>query len=171
MTMIISVVFLTKKGDAYTNKCGCPPSSTTCSSPPKLPVQCYCTEESYFMSRTEKTCLHWQINALEPLTYPTTLQPLGKVYITDSKEVDATKPTLLSQGYCPLASIVATKGALRIYSRFSSECYSRSYLCSSTFRTSRCKHYYPCASSFWSRRNVSAELSTVCSTVSLLCRA
>jgi len=102
MTMIISVVFLTRKGDAYTNKCGCPPSSTTCSGSSRLPIQCYCAEESYFTSRTEKTCLQWQINALEPLTYPPTSQPLGKAYITDSNKVDATRPTLLSQGYCPL---------------------------------------------------------------------
>ena len=100
--MIISVVLLIIKNDAYTNKCGCPPSSTTCSSPQKLPVQCYCAEESYFMSRAEKICLQWQINALEPLMYSPTLQPLGKVYITDRKEVGTTKPTLWSQGYCPL---------------------------------------------------------------------
>jgi len=93
MTMIISVAFLTK-GDAYTNKCGCPPSSNVCSSPQKLPVQCYCAEESYFMSRIEKTCLQWQINALEPLTYSPTLQPLGKVYIADSNKGDATGATL-----------------------------------------------------------------------------
>jgi len=102
MTMILSVVLLTRTSDAYTNKCGCPPSSTTCSSPQKLLVQCYCAEESYFTSRTEKTCLQWQIDALEPLTYSPTLQPLGKVYITDSNKVDAIRPTLSSQGYCPL---------------------------------------------------------------------
>ena len=101
-TMIISVVLLTIKGDAYTNKCGCPPSSTTCSGSSSLPVQCYCAEESYLGSRTEKTCLQWQINALEPLMYSPTLQPLGKVYITGNKEIDAIRPTLLSQGYCPL---------------------------------------------------------------------
>jgi len=93
-TMIISVVLLTMKADAYTNKCGCPPSSTTCSSPQKLPVQCYCAEESYLGSQTEKTCLQWQINALEPLTYPSTSQPLGKVYITDNNKVDTTRLTL-----------------------------------------------------------------------------
>jgi len=100
--MITSVVLLTIKGDAYTNECDCPPSSTTCSSPQKLPVQCYCAEESYLGSRTEKTCLQWQINALEPLMYSTTLKSLGKAYITDSRKVDVTGPTLLSQGYCPL---------------------------------------------------------------------
>ena len=99
--MAISAVFLIRNGDEYTNKCGCPPSSTTCTSPLKLPAQCYCAEESYFTSRTEKTCLQWQINALESLTYSPTVQPLGKVYITDSKEVDAAKPTSPSQGYCP----------------------------------------------------------------------
>jgi len=67
-TIITSVVLLAIKGDAYTNECGCPPSSTTCSSLQKLPVQCYCVEESYLERRTEKTCLQWQINALEPLT-------------------------------------------------------------------------------------------------------
>jgi len=106
MTMTISVVLLIIKGDAYTYKCGCPPASTKCSSPQKLPVQCYCAEESYFTSRTEKTCLQWQINALKPLTYSPTLQSLGKIYITDSKEVDATKPTLLSQGYCSLKQLL-----------------------------------------------------------------
>ena len=101
-TMIINVVLLTIKGDAYTNKCGCPPSSTTCSGSSSLPIQCYCAEESYLGSQTEKTCLQWQINALEPLTYSPTLRPLGKMYITDNKEIDASRPTLLSQGYCPL---------------------------------------------------------------------
>jgi len=57
MMMLISVVFLTRKGDAYTNECGCPPSSTKCRGSPKLPVQCNCAEESYLTSRTEKTCL------------------------------------------------------------------------------------------------------------------
>jgi len=102
MTMIINVVILTGKGEAYRNKCGCPPSSTTCSDLPQLPVQCYCTEESYFTSRTEKTCLQWQINALEPLRYPPKLQSLGKIYIKGSPAGDTVKPTLLSQGYCPL---------------------------------------------------------------------
>ena len=101
-TMIASVVLLTIKGDAYTNECGCPASSTTCSSPQKLPVQCYCAEEAYLAGRTKKTCLQWQINDLKPFTYPPTLQPLGKVYITDSNKVDATRSTLSSQGYCPL---------------------------------------------------------------------
>ena len=101
-TMITSVVLLAIKGDAYTNECCCPPSSTTCSSPQKLPVQCYCAEESYLGRRTEKTCLLWQINVLEPLTYPTTSQPLGKAYITDRNKVDTNGPTLWGQGYCPL---------------------------------------------------------------------
>jgi len=95
-------VLLTVKGDAYTNKCGCPPSSTTCSGSSSLPIQCYCAEESYLGSRTEKTGLQWQINALEPLIYPPTSQPLGKAYITGSNKVDATGPTLLNQGYYPL---------------------------------------------------------------------
>jgi len=33
MMMTLSVGLLAIKADAYTNKCGCPPSSTTCSSP------------------------------------------------------------------------------------------------------------------------------------------
>ena len=104
--MIISVVFLTRKGAAYTNKCGCPSSSTTCNSPPKLPVQRYCAEESYVTSRTEKTCLQWQINALESLKYPPKLQSLRKVYIKGSHAGDAAQPTLLSQGYCPLKHLL-----------------------------------------------------------------
>ena len=76
--MTISVGLLMSKGDAYTNKCGCPPSSTTCSSPLKLPAQCYCAEESYVTSRTEKTCLQWQKNALELLNVSAYVKTIRK---------------------------------------------------------------------------------------------
>jgi len=102
MLIIMGVAFLIRNSEAYTNKCGCPPSLTTCGNPSKLPVQCYCAEEAYFICRTEKTCLQWQINALEPLTYPPTLKPLGNMYIKGNSAVNSERPTLLSQGYCPL---------------------------------------------------------------------
>jgi len=46
MLVIMGVAFLVRKIGAYTNKCGCPPSSTTGGNPSKLPAQCYCEEES-----------------------------------------------------------------------------------------------------------------------------
>jgi len=81
MTMMIGMVLINVESKAYINKCGCPPSTTTCDRPPQLPSQCYCSEETFLGGRTEKTCLVWQINALQPLRYPPTRQPLGKVVI------------------------------------------------------------------------------------------
>jgi len=102
MIMMIGMVLLNGESKAYTNKRGCPPSSTTSDRPPQLPSQCYCKEEAFLGGRAEKTCLVWQINALQPLRYPLTRQPLGKVVIRGKDADSSGQPTLLSQGYCPI---------------------------------------------------------------------
>jgi len=104
MTIMIGMVLLNGESKAYTNQCGCPPSSVKCDRPPQLPSQCYCEEEAFLGGRTEKTCLAWRISALQPLRYPLTRQPLGKVVIKGKDADSSGQPTLLSQGYCPITN-------------------------------------------------------------------
>jgi len=100
--MMTGMVLLNDESEAYTNKCGCPPSSSMCDRLPHLPSQCYCEEEAFLGDRTEKTCLEWRLNALQPLRYPLTRQPLGKIMIKGKDASSSGQPTLLSQGYCPI---------------------------------------------------------------------
>ena len=102
LRILIGMVLLNGESEAYTNKCGCPPSSTICNGPLQLPSQCYCQEEAYLGGRPEKTCLKWRISALQPLRYPPTRQPLGKIIITRKNAGSSGQPTLLRQGYCPI---------------------------------------------------------------------
>jgi len=101
LRILIGMVLLNGESKAYTNKCGCPPSSIICNGPLKLPSQCYCQEEAYLGGRPEKTCLIWRISALQPLRYSPTRQPLGKIIIKKKAESSG-QPTLLRQGYCQI---------------------------------------------------------------------
>jgi len=94
LRMLIGMVLLNGESKAYTNECGCPPSSTMCNRPLQLPSQCYCREEAHLGGRTEKTCLVWRISVLQPLRYPPTRQPLGKVVIT-GKDANSSRTNIV----------------------------------------------------------------------------